>query len=230
MLRQNLEAFALPLNAAAWEKLENFHAFLLEKNRLMDLTSVPEPDMPVRHYADCLLPLSLGLFPQGSRVIDVGSGAGFPGLPLAIAREDLQVTLLESMQKRCDFLNEAVKLLGLSNVQVIVGRAEDAGRGGLRERFDLALARAVAVLPVLAEYLLPFVKMGGKALCWKGPAILEEIPAGRKAVRLLGGEMGRLADLQIPGRSHYIQVIDKLSPTPPQYPRKAGVPGRKPIG
>lgn len=229
-LKQSLEAFALPLDGAAWEKLERFHAFLLEQNQFMDLTQVPDKDMPVRHYADSLLPLNLGLFPQGSRVIDVGTGAGFPGLPLAIARADMQVVLLESMRKRCDFLKDAAAMLGLSNVDVVTGRAEDMARGALRERFDLALARAVAALPVLAEYLLPYVKPGGRALCWKGPAVKEEIPAGDKACAMLGGKMGQLIDLKIPGRSHYIQVMEKVGMTPKKYPRKAGVPAKTPLG
>ena len=230
MLKQSLEPFSLPLGSAAWEKLERFHAFLLEQNQRMDLTQVPETDMPVRHYADSLMPLNLGFFPDGCQVIDVGSGAGFPGLPLAIAREDMQVVLLESMRKRCDFLNEAVALLNLSNVQVVAGRAEDVAHGALREQFDLALARAVAQLPVLAEYLLPFVKTGGCALCWKGPAVSGEIPAAQKACDILGGAMGPLVDPKIPGRSHYIQVMNKVGMTPNKYPRKAGVPGKKPLG
>ncbi len=229
MLKQSLEPFGLTLDEGAWEKMVRFQAFLLEKNRQMDLTNVPEADMPVRHYADSLLPLKWELFPPGCRVIDVGSGAGFPGLPLAIAREDMKVTLLESMQKRCDFLHEAVTLLALPNVTVVTGRAEEKGQGPLREQFDLALARAVAGLPVLAEYLLPFVRVGGRALCWKGPAVHEETPAGQMASQILGGRMGELIDLNIPGRSHYIQVLDKVAATPRQYPRKAGTPGRKPL-
>jgi 16S rRNA (guanine527-N7)-methyltransferase len=230
LLHQRLEGFSLPLDETAWEKLERFHAFLMERNIVMDLTNVPEEDMPLRHYADSLLALNHGLFPHGCRVIDVGTGAGFPGIPLAIARPDMQMTLLESMQKRCDFLIEAVSLLDLRNVRVMVGRAEDMGRGDFREQFDLALARAVAVLPVLAEYLMPLVKVGGHALCWKGPALREELPAGERACQRLGGELGALIDLEIPGRSHYIQVINKVKATPAKYPRKAGMPGKKPLG
>jgi 16S rRNA (guanine527-N7)-methyltransferase len=230
LLHQRLEGFSLPLDETAWEKLERFHAFLMEKNAVMDLTNVPEEDMPLRHYADSLLALNHGLFSRGCRVIDVGTGAGFPGIPLAIARPDMQMTLLESMQKRCDFLSKAVSLLDLRNVRVMAGRAEDMGRGDFREQFDLALARAVAVLPVLAEYLLPLVKVGGHALCWKGPALWEELPAGERACQRLGGELGALIDLEIPGRSHYIQVINKVNATPAKYPRKAGMPGKKPLG
>ncbi len=229
-LKYRLSGFDLPLDGAAWEKLERFHALLLEKNAVMDLTNVPEEDMPIRHYADSLLGLNHGLFPGGSQVIDVGSGAGFPGIPLAIARPDLSVTLLESMQKRCDYLQEALDTLDLRNARVVFGRAEDWARGALRERFDLALARAVAALPVLAEYLLPFVKVGGQALCWKGPAVTEELPAGTRACQMLGGQMGALIDLLVPDRSHYIQVMDKVSASPQKYPRKAGLPARKPLG
>ena len=228
-LQQELNDFSLPLDQTGWEKLERFHAFLLAKNAVMDLTNVPEAEMPLRHYADSLLVLNHALIHQGAQLIDVGTGAGFPGIPLAIARPDIKVALLESMQKRCDFLLDAVSMLHLDNVKVVMGRAEEKAQAPLRENFDLALARAVAKLPVLAEYLLPYVKIGGKALCWKGPAVKEELQAGQSACQLLGGQMGNLIDLNIPGRSHYIQEMAKVSATPKKYPRKAGIPAKKPL-
>lgn len=228
-IKSELLSFALPLDDAAWAKLEKFNDFLLAKNERMDLTNVPEADMAIRHYADSLLVLKHDLLKPGFRVIDVGSGAGFPGLALAVARPDIDVTLLESMRKRCDFLEEAIKLLALPNARVVMGRAEDLAHTDLRESYDLALARAVATLPVLAEYLLPFLKVGGMALCWKGPAVLHETSAGERASRQLGGQLCKLIDLRIPGRSHFVQALLKVSPTHAKYPRKAGIPAKTPL-
>lgn len=230
-IKEALAGFQLPLSDDAFLRLQAFHELLMDKNQVMDLTNVPESDMPIRHYADSLLPLSLGLFKKGASLIDVGTGAGFPGVPLAIARPDIKVTLLESMQKRCAFLEEAIATLGLNNARVVNGRAEDLARQPqLRERFDLALARAVAALPTLLEYLLPFVKPGGQALCWKGPALQEELTQGEAAARLLGGKLGPCHTLPIPERTHLIQVIDKIAVTPKKYPRKTGLPGKMPLG
>lgn len=220
----------IELDDVAQERLMHFHALLMEHNERMDLTTVPEAEMPLRHYADSLLVLKYGLISQQARLIDVGSGAGFPGLPLAIARPDLQVSLLESRRKRCEFLQTVIDDLALANVQVLCGRAEDLALPPHREAYDVAVARAVAPLNLLAEYLLPYARIGGRALCWKGPAVQEEVQAGRIAAQTLGGSLGKLIDLGIPGRSHYVQVIEKKRRTPPLYPRKAGLPAKQPLG
>ena len=227
---ETLGALGIRLPDQQAGQLDTFHQMLLEKNQRMDLTNVPPEDMAIRHYADSLLILHTGLLEPGAKLIDVGSGAGFPGLPLAIARPDLGVTLLESKQKRCAFLMEVLTRLQLGNVQVLCGRAEDLAVSPRRESFDHALARAVAPLNELAEYLLPYVRVGGSALCWKGPAVLQEQAAGQAAARLLGGEIGELVNLGIPGRSHFIQVIKKTRATPTKYPRKAGTPAKDPLG
>ncbi len=225
----------IPLSREAAQTLGRFHDLLVDWNKRMDLTAVlEESEMVDRHYADSLSPLKTeGLFPLGAAVIDVGSGAGFPGLPLAIARPDLQVTLLDAQQKRVRFLQEAAKQLGLANVKALHGRAEDmAHRPECRESFDLALARAVASLPTLLELLLPFTKVGGRALCWKGPAVLEELPLGEKAARLLGGALEAPIETPVPGRDwkHMLLPCLKTEKTFRQYPRKAGTPGRSPLG
>ncbi len=225
-----LDRLGISLDALARERLDAFHCLLMERNRKMDLTNVPEEDMTLRHYADCLMPLRHGLVPFEGLAIDVGSGAGFPGLPLAIARPGLHITLLEAKGKRCDFLKEAVAMLDLPRVRVLPGRAEDTAVPPERERYDLAFARAVAPLNVLAEYLLPFLRVGGLAMCWKGPAVREELTAAGAAAFELGGELGELADIGIPGRSSLIQLIQKRSPTAEKYPRKAGMPEKKPLG
>lgn len=225
-----LSELKIELNEKARERLSAYHALLVKNNERMDLTKVPEEEMTLRHYADSLLVLNAGLIPQAAHLIDVGTGAGFPGLPLAIAREDIKVTLLESKQKRCAFLQEVIDALELKNARVLCGRAEDLAAGANREMYDIAAARAVASLSTLAEYLLPYVRVGGKALCWKGPAVNDELQSGRKAAKLLGGKLGNLVDLGLPGRSSYVQVIKKFSETPKKYPRKAGMPALKPLG
>ena len=211
-------------------QLTAYHQLLLLHNARMDLTNVPEAEMTLRHYADSLLVLRQSLIQEGDRIIDVGTGAGFPGLPLGIARPDCRISLLESKQKRCDFLETVVSELGLKNVQILRGRAEDYAKPPHREAYELAVARAVAPLNLLLEYLLPYVKVGGAALCWKGPAVYEEQEAGQRAAQLLGGQLGEVIDLKMPGRSHLVQVVRKVKPSHKKYPRKAGAPGKDPLG
>jgi 16S rRNA (guanine527-N7)-methyltransferase len=225
-----LADLGISLDAQMEAQLKTFHQLLLEHNERMDLTNVPETDMTIRHYADSLLVLKHHLIPQNTKLIDVGTGAGFPGLPLAIARRDVQVALLESKQKRCAFLHTVITALGLTNATVLCARAEDLAVPPHRNHYDVAMARAVAPLNELAEYLLPYVRIGGQALCWKGPAVKNELDSGRIASMELGGRLEQLVSLEIPGRSHYIQVIRKLRPTPKKYPRKAGMPAKFPLG
>lgn len=229
-LRAILEPSGLHLRMEQYERLEAYHTLLLEWNQRMDLTNVPPDEMPLRHYADSLLPLlRQDLFLQGARLVDVGSGAGFPGLPLAIVRPDMEVVLLDSLKKRCLFLQTVVDTVGLANVRVLHGRAEDAARGELRAVFDLAVARAVAPLRVLAEYLLPFAKVGGKAVCWKGPAAGEELNQAQNALKLLGGRADVPWMLPLQDQEHMLLTIHKTIATPNIYPRKAGTPGKKPL-
>ena len=235
IIHSRCQAAGIPLGLAAADKLAAFHLLLLEWNQRMDLTAVlDEAEMIDRHYIDSLSPLTMsGLIPEGARAIDVGSGAGFPGLPIAIARPDVKMTLLDAQQKRVGFLQEAITQLGLSNVTALHGRSEDTAHLPVhRECYDLALARAVASLPTLMELLLPFVRPTGRALCWKGPAVLAETDAGQKAARLLGGALEEPILTAIPGRdwSHMLIPCKKRERTLRQYPRKAGTPGRTPLG
>lgn len=235
VLGRRLAECGLSLSEERCALLCRYHALLADWNTRMDLTKVIEPAEAMdRHYADSLLPLTRpGLIPQGASLIDVGTGAGFPGLPLAIARPDLEVTLLDALGKRIAFLQAVVDDLKLSNVRALHARAEDGARKAeLRERFDLAAARAVAAAPVLLEYLLPFVKLGGRALMWKGPGVLQELPQARTAARLLGGEMETPLPMALPGLSwqHLLLPCRKISKTLRQYPRKAGTPVRNPLG
>lgn len=230
-----LSACGIPFDDALPEKLARYHALLMDWNTRMDLTAVTdEAEMLDRHYVDSLMPLKTpGLIPTRGTLIDVGTGAGFPGLPLALACPDMQVMLMDAQRKRLIFLQAVIDDLGLTNVTLVHRRAEDGAHGMLlRERFDLAVARAVAPLNVLAEYLLPYVKVGGSALCWKGPALMEEMTQGRRAAFLLGGRVQEPIPCDFPGREwqHLLLPIKKVEKTARQYPRKAGTPSKEPLG
>ena len=234
-LEKRLRACGIPCDGALAEKLCRYHALLMDWNARMDLTAVTDEDeMMDRHYVDSLMALTVpGLIPARGRMIDVGTGAGLPGLPLALACPDLRVTLMDAQQKRLTFLRAVVDELGLANVTLLHSRAEDGGRDpALRETFDLAVARAVAPMSVLAEYLLPFVRVGGRALCWKGPALWDEWEQGRRAAHLTGGRAEEPIPCAIPGRDwqHLLLPMAKVANTARAYPRKAGVPAKKPLG
>lgn len=234
-LTARLIACGIPADEQLAERLLRYHAMLMDWNTRMDLTAVTEEsEMIDRHYVDSLMALTVpGLIPQTGRLIDVGTGAGLPGMPLALACPDLQVTLMDALQKRLTFLQAVIDELGLTNVTLVHARAEDGARQpGLREQFDVAVARAVAPLSVLSEYLLPYVKVGGHALCWKGPALDEELAQGRRAAFLLGGHAEEAVPYEISGRdwSHRLLKIAKKQKTARQYPRKAGMPVKKPLG
>ena len=213
-----------------------YHQLLCEWNTRMNLTGNTDLSvMLAAHYADSLAPLAIeGLFPQNARLIDVGSGAGFPGVPLAIARPDLRITLLDSLQKRVRFLEAVKEACGLANVQVRWGRAEDAAHDDkLREQYDIAAARAVAPSHVLCELLLPFVRVGGKMVCYKGPAAEEELALAKRAAFLLGGGVPQVIPVSVTGEEewkHCVLVSEKNKAAPAQYPRKAGTPQKKPLG
>lgn len=232
---QRLTQCGIPATQELAQGLATYHRLLMDWNTRMDLTAVTEEaEMLDRHYVDALSPLARpGLLPQTGTLIDVGTGAGFPGLPLAMACPGLRVTLLDAQQKRLNFLEAVIRELGLTNVTLCHSRAEDGARNpALRERFDVAVARAVAALPVLAEYLLPYVRVGGMALCWKGPALRQELEAGKAAAVLLGGRVEEPLPVSFPGRDweHLLLPIRKREKTLRQYPRKAGTPGRCPLG
>lgn len=230
-LREALVPLSLTLTDVQYAAFDAYYALLVDWNGRMNLTAITDPvEVAQKHFADSLLPLAFGMIPEGARCIDVGTGAGFPGMPLAIARPDLKVTLLDSQRKRCDFLSAVCDELQLPNVTVLHARAEDGARGALREQMDVAVARAVAPLNVLAEYLLPYVRVGGRMLCWKGPAVREEMAAGERACKMLGGQAEGLYRLPIEGREHYVHSAIKISATARRYPRKSGTPSKDPLG
>lgn len=235
-LNAAIDALHIACDERTAARIARYHAMLADWNTRMNLTGDTDFATSLdRHYTDSLAPLgNAPLFAQGASLIDVGSGAGFPGLPLAIARPDLQVTLLDSLMKRIHFLDAVVKELGLTNVKLVHSRAEDGGRDvKLREQYDIAVARAVAPLPVLCELLLPFVKVGGRMICYKGPSAEEELQAGQKAAHMLGGAAMEHIPVLIPNQpdwQHCLLTCEKKVKTVRQYPRKAGTPGRSPLG
>ena len=233
-LAARLKECGIPFDPDLPEKLLRYHALLMDWNTRMDLTAVTdEAEMMDRHYVDSLMALRFDMIPRKGRIIDVGTGAGFPGMPLALACPEAQVTLMDAQQKRLTFLQAVIDDLHVRNVTLVHSRAEDGARLPLhREQYDLAVARAVAPLAVLAEYLLPYVRVGGSALCWKGPALQEEMQQGRRAAHLLGGKVEEPIGCEFPGRAwqHLLLPIQKKEKTARQYPRKAGTPGKSPLG
>ncbi len=234
MIRDRLEANGL---AAVPEQIERIHVYfqmLKEWNTRMDLIAqMSDEEIIDRHFVDSLTVLKTELLPDAGKVIDVGTGAGFPGMVLAMMRENLSVTLMDAQMKRLKFLSAVQEACGIRNVEIIHGRAEELGRRKeYREAYDAAVARAVAPLSVLCEYLLPFVRMGGCALCWKGPAIRDEMENGRRAAHLLGGRLEMPVECPVSGRdwNHLILPIRKTEKTSREYPRKAGVPKARPLG
>ena len=206
---------------------------LTETNKVINLTALTSPqDVAVKHYIDSLLCYDATLM-KGKKMIDVGTGAGFPGIPLKIYDTSLQLILLDSLEKRLKFLQETVNVLQLSGVSFEHKRAEDAGRDKkLRAQFDIAVSRAVARFSVLAEYCLPLVKKDGFFVALKGSKYKEELLEGKAALRILGGSVTSVKEVKRPGLDdgRAIIVIQKIKDTPAMYPRKAGLPGKNPLG
>lgn len=232
-LQAGLERLGVAADGVTLDRLARYHALLTEWNARIDLTAVLEPEEMVdRHYLDSAAPLALDLIPQGARVIDVGTGAGLPGIPLCILRPDLRVTLLDAQRKRVTFLQAAIEALDLP-AQAVHMRAEDAARDeARREAYDVAVSRAVAATPTLLELTLPFVRVGGRAIAWKGPGLQAELEQARRAAHLLGGALEGVLDAPVPGRDwqHVLLVCAKRQKTARQYPRRAGLPGKNPLG
>lgn len=232
LLADGARELGLELNAEQLDQFSRYADLLIEWNARFNLTSIVDPrDIVIKHFLDSLSVLK-ALPLKARRLIDVGAGAGLPGLPIKIARPDVTVVLVEATRKKCEFLAAAIKDLKVYNVFVVNARAEDAGRDSHhRESYDVALARAVADLPVLAEYLLPLVKVGGVAVAQKSKGVEDEIERADTAILLLGGLNAEVVPVRVPGLSdeRNLIVIEKLAATPEDYPRRAGVPAKKPI-
>jgi 16S rRNA (guanine527-N7)-methyltransferase len=231
LLAATANAWGLELGNGQLDQLAAYAAELLHWNARVNLTAISdEREVTIRHFLDSLrCALSWGAAPAS--LVDVGAGAGFPGLPLKILRPELRLTLIESVEKKAAFLRHVAAELGLGNVQVVVGRAESAGRDPAhREQYDVAVARAVAELRVLAEYCLPLCRVGGRFLAPKGAQVADELARAQAAVELLGGHVIAVEGVELPGvEPRTLVVIEKRAPTPAQYPRAAGVPAKRPL-
>jgi len=216
------EGLELPRDFA--KKLLQFEAELLDTNKVMNLTAITDPDeMMKKHYWDSIFPASKDLFPQGAKVVDVGCGGGFPSMPLKLARPDLDMTLMDSLNKRLGFLDRVIDGLHLQKIRTLHLRAEDAGRNAaLRGSYDLAVSRAVAELSKLCEYCLPLVKKGGALIAYKGATADEELERAQNAIRILGGKTEQVFHYTLPEEEdkRAILVIRKVGETPKQYPRQ----------
>jgi 16S rRNA (guanine527-N7)-methyltransferase len=226
--------FKLSLSENQFSAFERYLQELIAWNQRVNLTGIVQPEEIVtKHFLDSLsVYLALQDLPPTISLIDVGSGAGFPGVPLKIALPTLRLTLLEATAKKTAFLQHMVNVLGLSGVTVVTARAEEAGRQpSHREHYDVAVARAVAPLPILAEYMLPLVKVGGRAIVQKGQDPAAELKQSANALGILGGKVGQILPVAVPGlaAARHLIIIQKHKPTPIQYPRRPGLPARKPI-
>lgn len=211
------------------EQFKTYCDFLLEYNEKVNLTAVTDKAEVVRkHFLDSAI--ASAMLKENAVCADIGTGAGFPGVPLAIMRNDITVALIDSLNKRLVFLDELKERIGLENVYTVHGRSEDLGRDAeFRQKFDYAFSRAVARLNVLAEYDLPFVKKGGEMLAWKGPQAYDEVEEARNAIKILGGGNVQIHTAELDDTEHYIVKIDKISDTPIKYPRQAGILKKKPL-
>lgn len=233
ILRDGLVELGLSVTPQQLEQFEKYYGLLLNYNTRMNLTALTKPDeVAVKHFLDCVSLLKHLEIPASSKVIDVGSGAGFPGLPIAILRPDLRLTLLDSLNKRVEFLQVCAQELGLAHVVCIHGRAEDAAQNpDYREQFDFVVARAVANMRTLCEYCLPFLRIGGCFAAMKGPSGVQELEEAQRAILMLGGGTTARIDTKIPFSdfSHCILLVDKKSQTPSKFPRKGGKPTKNPL-
>lgn len=216
------------------KQINQFYVYmklLLEWNEKINLTAITNPEeIILKHFIDSMTIAKY--IDKKLKLIDVGTGAGFPGIPLKIIREDIEITLLDSLNKRVNFLNEVISQLGLTKIQTIHSRVEDFGQDKkYREKFDCATSRAVANLSTLAEYLMPLVKLNGVCISMKGSNIEEEIQESKKAISVLGGKIEKREEFQLPksNMDRNIIIIRKINSTPQKYPRKSGTPAKDPI-
>lgn len=223
-----------PLTDVQLEQFETYYEMLIEKNRVMNLTAITERDEVIlKHFIDSVaLAQVYDLKSKDYSVIDVGTGAGFPGIPLKIVFPKLRVTLFDSLNKRIKFLQEVIDELGLEDITAIHGRAEEGGRNkDMREKYDLAVSRAVANMAVLSEYCIPFVKEGGYFIPYKTGKIDDELIQSKKAISILGGKYEKIERLMLPGSDigRSFVFVKKVKPTPKSYPRKAGTASKQPL-
>ncbi len=235
---KGLEQLSITLSGEQKQQFLTYYEYLVEKNKVMNLTAITEyEEVITKHFLDSLAVVKTSCFkPEklaGKRLIDIGTGAGFPGIPLKIAFPELEILLLDSLNKRINFLNEVTEMLGLTKINTVHGRAEDyAKQKGYRESFDFCVSRAVANLSTLSEYCIPFVKQGGCFISYKSGSVDQELIQAEKAVKILGGQREEVVRFSLADTDmdRSFVVIHKAKPTPKKYPRKAGLPSKEPLG
>lgn len=234
ILGRGLRQWGRSLDEVQQERFLRLTRLMLEWNERIRLTAITDPRrIAIEHYLDSVAPVAFGLVASGMSVVDVGTGAGFPGLPLAILCPEISVTLIEATRKKVTYLGMICQELHLTNVEVLWGRAEELGhQKGYREGFDAAIARAFGPLDVVLECTLPFVKVQGVAIAYKGRRVDEELPFGEKAASLLGGKMEVVHRFTLPegGQNRSLVVVRKFALTPRRFPRRAGIPEKRPLG
>lgn len=226
-----LNKLSITLSEKQLEQFRIYYEMLVEKNKVMNLTGITEWDEVLeKHFLDSISLIRAIDLSNEIRVIDMGTGAGFPGLPLKIAFPNLKITLADSLNKRVKFLQDVIDELGLENIEAIHGRAEDLAKDkNFRQQYDLSVSRAVANLSTLSEYCLPFVKIGGQFISYKSGDCDEEVETSKKAVFVLGGKIKEVIKFELGESGRSFIVIDKVNGTPKEYPRKAGMPAKNPI-
>lgn len=227
----DLKAIGIELSDEQLEQFLTYYEMLIEKNKVMNLTTITDFDEVLeKHFEDSLSLIQAVDLEKSQTVIDLGTGAGFPGIPLKIAFPNLQITLADSLNKRILFLDDVIRELGLTGIDTVHGRAEDLAKNSdYREKFDLCVSRAVANLSTLSEYCLPFVKIGGKFISYKAGECDEEVAASKSSVFLLGGKISVIKKFELGESGRAFVIIDKVSGTPKKYPRKAGTPSKDPL-
>ena len=233
LLKEGALQYNIELSDHQVQQFLKYKDLLIEWNKKMNLTAIEdEYEIIVKHFIDSISCFITGVFSNPAKIIDIGTGAGFPGIPIKIVNPDMEVVLLDSLNKRINFLNEVISELKLTGITAVHGRAEDvAHKKEYREKFDIAIARAVANLSVLSEYCLPFVKIGGYFISMKGPDVDEEISKASRAITVLGGEWQEKVHTVLPGSdiTHTLIIVKKLLQCPTKYPRKAGKPSKEPL-
>lgn len=229
--RNSMNSIGIELTDSQLNAFETYYDMLIDRNKVMNLTAITEFDEVMdKHFLDSVyLFLSIKL-EADYKLIDIGTGAGFPGIPLKIVFPELKITLLDSLNKRVGFLNDLIEELNLNNIEAIHGRAEDIARNkAYRASYDIAVSRAVANLSTLSEYCLPFVKIGGKFVSYKSGDCADEVDNAKAAIHLLGGKINKIDEFSYSNNSRSFIVIDKVMNTSNKYPRKAGLPSKKPL-
>lgn len=233
LIINKLTAEGVKITDVQCDKLYRFYEMVTEKNKVMNLTAITDyEEFVIKHFVDSLMIAKVMDMTMPMTVLDIGTGAGFPGVPVKIAYPETKVLLLDSLNKRLNFLNEVIAELGLKDITTIHSRAEELqAKGEYRENFDLCVSRAVSALPTLSEYCLPYVKLGGKFVAYKATGADEEIEASKTAIRVLGGEIKETAHFTIKD-TDYTRVlisIEKIKNTPKKYPRSGGKPSKNPL-